>query len=101
MASKKLNLKPLGDRLVVEPMEKEERTPSGIILPETAKEKPQEGTVLAAGPGRTDDDGKRIAMDVKVGDVVLYAKYGGTEVKIDDKKLLILKESDILAMVEK
>jgi chaperonin GroES len=101
MASKKLNLKPLGDRLVVEPMEKEERTASGIILPETAKEKPQEGTVLAAGPGRTDDDGKRIPMDVKVGDVVLYAKYAGTEVKIDDKKLLILKESDILAIVEK
>jgi chaperonin GroES len=101
MASKKLNLKPLSDRLVVEPAEKEERTASGIILPETAKEKPQEGTVLAAGPGRTDDDGKRIAMDVKVGDVVLYAKYAGTEVKIDDKKLLILKESDILAIVEK
>ena len=101
MASKKLNLKPLGDRVVVEPVEKEERTASGIILPETAKEKPQEGTVLAAGPGRTDDDGKRIPMDVKVGDVVLYAKYAGTEVKIDDKKLLILKESDILAIVEK
>jgi chaperonin GroES len=101
MASKKLSLKPLADRLVVEPVEKEERTASGIILPETAKEKPQEGTVLAAGPGRTDDDGKRIAMDVKVGDVVLYAKYAGTEVKIDDKKLLILKESDILAIVEK
>ena len=101
MASKKLNLRPLGDRLVVEPTEKEERTASGIILPETAKEKPQEGTVLAAGPGRTDDDGKRIAMDVKVGDVVLYAKYDGTEVKINDKKLLILKESDILAIVEK
>ncbi len=101
MASKKLNLKPLSDRLVVEPTEKEERTASGIILPETAKEKPQEGTVLAAGPGRTDDDGKRIPMDVKVGDVVLYAKYAGTEVKIDDKKLLILKESDILAIVEK
>ena len=101
MASKKLNLKPLGDRLVVEPVEKEERTASGIILPETAKEKPQEGTVLAAGPGRTDDDGKRIPMDVKVGDVVLYAKYAGTEVKIDDRKLLILKESDILAIVEK
>jgi chaperonin GroES len=101
MASKKLSLKPLADRLVVEPVEKEERTASGIILPETAKEKPQEGTVLAAGPGRTDDDGKRIVMDVKVGDVVLYAKYAGTEVKIDDKKLLILKESDILAIVEK
>ena len=101
MASKKLNLRPLGDRLVVEPLEKEEKTASGIILPETAKEKPQEGTVLAAGPGRTDDDGKRIAMDVKAGDVVLYAKYAGTEVKIDDRKLLILKESDILAIVEK
>ena len=101
MANKKLNLKPLSDRLVVEPTEKEERTASGIILPETAKEKPQEGTVLAAGPGRTDDDGKRIPMDVKVGDVVLYAKYAGTEVKIDDKKLLILKESDVLAIVEK
>ena len=101
MASKKLSLKPLADRLVVEPVEKEERTASGIILPETAKEKPQEGTVLAAGPGRTDDEGKRIAMDIKVGNVVLYAKYSGTEVKIDDKKLLILKESDILAIVEK
>ncbi len=97
----KLNLKPLGDRLVVEPQEKEERTASGIILPETAKEKPQEGTVLAAGPGRVDDDGKRLPMDVKVGDAVLYAKYAGTEVKINDKKLLILKESDILAIVEK
>ena len=97
----KLNLKPLGDRLVVEPQEKEERTASGIILPETAKEKPQEGTVLAAGPGRTDDEGKRLPMDVKVGDVVLYARYAGTEVKINDKKLLILKESDILAIVEK
>lgn len=96
-----LKLKPLGDRLVVEPIEREERTASGIILPETAKEKPQEGKVLAAGPGRTDDDGKRIPMDVKVGDTVLYAKYAGTEVKINDKKLLILKESDILAIVEK
>jgi len=99
MASK--NLKPLGDRLIVEPTEKDQKTASGIILPETAKEKPQEGTVLAAGPGRTDDEGQRIAMDVKVGDVVLYAKYAGTEVKIDDQKLLILKESDILAIVEK
>ena len=97
----KLNLKPLGDRLVVEPAEKEERTASGIILPETAKEKPQEGTVLAAGPGRLDDEGKRIKMDVKTGDVVLYAKYAGAEIKIDDQKLLILKESDILAIVEK
>ncbi len=96
-----LKLRPLGDRLVVEPIEREERTASGIILPETAKEKPQEGKVLAAGPGRTDDDGKRVPMDVSVGDSVLYAKYAGTEVKINDKKLLILKESDILAIVIK
>ncbi len=95
-----MNLKPLGDRLVVEPKEREERTASGIILPETAKEKPQEGKVLAIGPGRRDDEGKRIPMDVKKGDMVLYAKYAGTEVKLDDKKLLILKESDILALVK-
>ena len=101
MASKKLNLKPLADRIVVEPVEKEEMTASGIILPETAKEKPQEGTVLAVGPGRTDDAGKRVPMDVKTGDIVLYAKYGGTEIKLDDRKLLILKESDVLAIVEK
>jgi len=95
-----MNLKPLGDRLVVEPKEREERTASGIILPETAKEKPQEGEVLAVGPGRRDDEGERIPMDVKKGDTVLYAKYAGTEVKLDDKKLLILKESDILALVK-
>jgi chaperonin GroES len=93
------NLKPLSDRLVVEPQEREQTTASGLVLPETAKEKPQQGTVVAVGPGRRDDDGKRIAMDVAVGDTVLYAKYGGTEVKIDDKKLLILKESDVLAIV--
>ncbi len=81
MISKKLNLRPLSDRLVVEPQEKEEKTASGIILPETAKEKPQKGTVLAAGPGRTDDNGRRIEMDVKTGDVVLYARFAGTEVK--------------------
>lgn len=95
-----MNLKPLADRLVVEPIEQEEVTAGGIILPETAKEKPQQGKVLAAGPGRTDDDGKRIKMEVKVGDRVLYAKYSGTEVKLDSKKLLILRESDILAIVE-
>jgi chaperonin GroES len=95
-----MNLKPLGDRLVVEPKEREQTTPSGLVLPETAKEKPQEGVVIAIGPGRRDDDGDRIEMDVAVGDVVLYAKYGGTEVKINDKKLLILKESDVLAIVE-
>jgi chaperonin GroES len=102
MASKlKLSLKPLADRVVVDPTEKEERTASGIILPETAKEKPQEGEVIAIGPGRRDEGGKLVPMDVKKGDTVLYAKYAGTEVKIDDKKVLILKESDILAIVEK
>lgn len=97
-----MNLKPLGDRVVVEPLEQEEKTASGIILPETAKEKPQEGTVLAVGAGKFDDEGeKRLPMDVKVGDTVLFAKYAGTEVKLDDKKVLILRESDIMAIVEK
>ncbi len=95
-----MKLKPLGDRLVVEPKEREETTASGIILPETAKEKPQEGLVIAVGPGRRDDDGDRIDMDVEVGDTVLYAKYAGTEIKLEGKKLLILKESDVLAIVE-
>jgi chaperonin GroES len=95
-----LNLKPLGDRVVVEPIEQEEMTASGIVLPETAKEKPQRGTIIAAGPGARDEDGKRIALDVSVGDTVLYAKYAGTEFKVDGKKLLILKESDLLAIVE-
>lgn len=95
-----LNLKPLGERLIVEPIEQEEVTASGIVLPETAKEKPQRGKVLAAGPGARDEDGNRVPMEVSVDDVVLYAKYAGTEIKIDDKKLLILKESDILALVE-
>jgi chaperonin GroES len=95
-----LNLKPLGDRLIVEPIEQEDTTASGIILPETAKEKPQQGKVLAAGPGRRDDDGKRIKMDVQEGDTVLYAKYAGTEVKLDDVKYLILKETDVLAIVD-
>ena len=94
-----MKLKPLGDRLVVEPRERESTTASGLVLPETAKEKPQEGEVIAVGPGRRDEDGDRIEMDVKVGDIVLYAKYGGTEIKIEDKKLLILKESDVLAIV--
>jgi chaperonin GroES len=99
MASK-LKLKPLGGRVIVDPVEQEEMTAGGIILPETAKEKPQEGKILAAGPGDRDDEGKRIPMEVKVGDKVLYAKYSGTEVKVDGKKLLILRESDILAVVE-
>ncbi len=96
-----INIKPLGDRVVVEPIEQEQTTASGIILPETAKEKPQEGKILAAGPGRRDDEGKRIEMDVAVGDSVLFAKYAGTEIKLGDEKLLILKESDILAIVQK
>ena len=95
-----LNLKPLGSRLVIEPIEQEDVTASGIVLPETAKEKPQKGNVLSIGPGDRDEDGKRIPMDVKVGDVVLFAKYSGTEIKMDQKKLLILKESDVLAIVE-
>jgi chaperonin GroES len=95
-----MNLKPLADRIVVEPIEQEEVTAGGIILPETAKEKPQQGTVVAAGPGRIDEDGKRVAMEVKVGDRVLYAKYSGTEIKLNNKKVLILRESDILALVE-
>ena len=95
-----MNLKPLADRLVVEPTEQEEVTAGGIILPETAKEKPQQGTVIAAGPGRVDDEGDYIKMEVKVGDKVLYAKYSGTEIKLDGKKVLILRESDILAIVE-
>ena len=95
-----MNLKPLGDRLVVEPKEQDQTTPSGLVLPESAKEKPQEGEVVAVGPGRRDEDGDRIPMDVSVGDVVMYAKYGGTEVKIDGKKYLIVKESDILAIIE-
>jgi chaperonin GroES len=96
----KLKLKPLGGRVIVEPIEQEEMTAGGIILPETAKEKPQEGKILAAGPGERDEDGERIPMEVQVGDKVLYAKYSGTEVKLDGKKLLILRESDILAVLE-
>ena len=95
-----LKLKPLGNRLVVEPLEAEEVTAGGIVLPETAKEKPQKGIVLSIGPGERDDKGKRIDMDVAAGDTVLYAKYAGTEIKLDGKKLLILKESDILAILE-
>jgi chaperonin GroES len=94
-----MNLRPLADRVVVEPSEGEEVSSGGIFLPETAKEKPQQGTIVAAGPGRT-EDGKLIALDVKVNDKVLYAKYAGTEIKVNGKKLLILKESDILAVVE-
>jgi chaperonin GroES len=90
-------LQPLADRVLVKPIEKEEKTKSGIYLPDTAKEKPQEGEVIAVGPGKIDDSGKRIPMDLKVGDRVIYAKYGGTEIKVDDVELIILRESDILA----
>jgi len=90
-------VKPLGDRVVVKPMTEEEVTKGGIILPDTAKEKPQRGEIIAVGPGRLGDDGKRIVMDVKNGDKVLYSKYAGTEIKIDDDELLVLRESDILA----
>ncbi len=96
-----VNLKPLADRVIVEPMEEEEVTSSGIVLPETAKEKPQKGTLIAVGPGRKDEQGKVVPMDVRVGDVVLYAKYAGTEVKLDGgRRVLVLRESDILAIVE-
>ena len=92
-----VKLQPLADRVVVQPIEKEEKTKSGIYLPDTAREKPQEGKVIAVGPGRLSESGKRIAMDIKVGDTVIYAKYGGTEFKVDDEELMILRESDILA----
>jgi len=90
-------LQPLADRVLVKPIEKEEKTKSGIYLPDTAKEKPQEGEILAVGPGKMSDEGKRIPLDLKVGDTVIYAKYGGMEIKIDDEELIILRESDILA----
>ncbi|MGC4192539.1 MAG: co-chaperone GroES [Thermomicrobiales bacterium] len=99
MADSAIALKPLGDRLVIKPATREETTKSGIVLPDTAKEKPQRGTVVAAGEGRRDDDGDRIPMDVKVGDEVLFAKYAGTEFKMDDQDLLILSEKDVLAVV--
>jgi chaperonin GroES len=95
-----MKLKPLGNRVVIEPIEQEEMTAGGIVLPETAKEKPQKGTVIAAGPGERDDDGKHIPLDVKEGDQVLFAKYAGTEIKVEGKKLLILRESDLLAIIE-
>ncbi len=96
----KKKLRPLGDRVVIEPTPREEMTKSGIVLPDTAKEKPQEGTILAVGPGRTLDDGKREPIDVKEGQKVLYAKYAGTEFKVDGEELLIVSQKDILAVVE-
>ena len=95
-----MNLRPLGDRLVIQPLEQDEQTKSGIFLPETAKEKPQQGKVIAAGPGARKEDGERIAMEVEVADVVLYARYAGTTIKHDGTGYLILKETDVLAVVE-
>ena len=92
-----VKLQPMGDRLVVKPMQSEEKTKSGIYLPDTAKEKPQEGKVVAVGPGRVTDEGKRITPDVVVGDIVIYSKYGGSEIKIDGEEYIIMRESDILA----
>ena len=96
-----VKLQPLADRVVVRPIEREEQTKTGIYLPDTAREKPQEGEIVAVGPGKMTDDGKLIAMDVKVGDIVIYAKYGGTEIKVDDEELMILRDSDILAKKSK
>jgi chaperonin GroES len=94
-----LKLKPLGDRLIVQAIDEEQTTASGLVLPDTAREKPQEGTVIAVGPGRLDERGKRVALGLKAGDTVLYATYAGTEVKIDGEDLLILKETDVLAVL--
>jgi chaperonin GroES len=95
-----MKLKPLGDRLIVKPLDEEETTASGIVLPDTAKEKPQKGEVLAVGDGARNDDGNRVPLDVSEGDTVLYSKYGGTEVKVDGDDLLVLRESDVLAVVQ-
>ena len=96
-----MKLRPLSDRVVVKPLDAEEKTASGIIIPDSAKEKPQEAEVVAVGPGKTGDDGKRSAIDVKAGDKVIYSKYGGTEFKLDGQDLLILQEDDILGVIEK
>ena len=97
----KVVLKPLEDRIVVSPLEAEQVTASGLVIPDTAKEKPQEGKVLAVGPGRFDDKGSRVPVDVQVGDVVLYSKYGGTEVKYSGEEYLVLSARDVLAVIEK
>ncbi|KXK44635.1 MAG: Chaperonin GroES [Chlorobi bacterium OLB5] len=94
-----MNLKPLGDRVIVKPKAPEEKTKGGIILPDTAQEKPMEGEVVAVGNGRTDDAGKKVAMDLKVGDKVLYGKYSGTEVKVNEEEYLIMRESDVYAVI--
>ncbi|MDA8401550.1 MAG: co-chaperone GroES [Deltaproteobacteria bacterium] len=96
-----MKVKPLQDRILVERLQEEEKTKGGLFIPDSAKEKPMQGKVVAAGNGRITEDGKKIPMDVKVGDIVLFAKYSGNDVKIDDKEYLIMKEDDILAIVEK
>jgi chaperonin GroES len=96
----KMKLRPLGDRIVVEPLEAEEKTKGGIILPDTAKEKPQEGKVVAIGKGKIDENGKPLPMEVKMGDKILYGKYAGTEITVEGKEYMILKEEDILAVVD-
>ena len=96
-----VSIKPLEDRIVVQPLAAEQTTASGLVIPDTAKEKPQEGTVLAVGPGRVDDKGNRIPVDVKEGDVVIFSKYGGTEVKYNSEEYLVLPARDVLAVIEK
>ena len=96
-----MNLKPLADRLVVEPIEQEEVTSGGIILPETAKEKPQQGKVIAVGSGRVDEKGNRIPMEVKKGDTILFGKYSGNEIRVGEEEHLIMREEDVLAVIEK
>ena len=100
-ASTKVAIKPLEDRIVVQPLDAEQTTASGLVIPDTAKEKPQEGVVLAVGPGRFDEQGRRLPLDIKVGDIVLYSKYGGTEVKYNGEEYLVLSSRDVLAIVEK
>ncbi|MBC7104958.1 MAG: co-chaperone GroES [Firmicutes bacterium] len=95
-----MKIRPLGDRVVVKPLPMEERTKGGIVLPDTAKEKPQQGEVLAVGPGRLLDNGQRVAIDLKVGDKILYSKYAGNEIKMEGEEYLILRESDILGVIE-
>lgn len=96
-----VSIKPLEDRVVIKTLEAEQTTASGLVIPDTAKEKPQEGEVVAVGPGRVDDNGNRVPVDVAVGDVVIYSKYGGTEVKYDGEELLVLSARDVLAVIEK
>ena len=100
MSATLTKIKPLADYLLIEPLSKETTLPSGIVIPDTVKEKPQEGKILAVGPGKRDDDGNRIPMEVKVGDIVMYKKWGGTEIKVEGKEVLLVKEEDILAVVE-